>query len=217
MPYTSPPIVFPLYLFPSIPFRRRRSSASTTLSASPSSSSSTSPPSSPSSLSSSTSYLRCSRCLSDLVQTSAIISKGFNGRHGRAYLVTSGLPNTHTHKPVPRNLVTGHHMVADISCAICGQVLGWKYVEAADESQRYKIGKYILETKRIVKGVCWGEDAAEKEDRSRATGECGDVEFDSADEDECDALFAGTWSSEEAGRRRARKGMRRDVFEDDLF
>jgi hypothetical protein len=37
-------------------------------------------------------------------------------------------------------------------------VLGWKYVEASEESQKYKVGKYILETKRIRVGVSWEND-----------------------------------------------------------
>lgn len=49
-------------------------------------------------------------------------------------------------------------MVSDISCAICGMVLGWKYVQASEESQKYKVGKYILETKRIRVGVSWEHD-----------------------------------------------------------
>ncbi|KAF2267438.1 yippee-like protein, partial [Lojkania enalia] len=88
----------------------------------------------------------CHKCLTDLIPTTSIISKGFTGRHGRAYL----LPNTYAHKPVPRQLVTGAHTVSDISCRNCGSVLGWKYVDAEEESQRYKVGKFILETKRVV-------------------------------------------------------------------
>lgn len=50
-------------------------------------------------------------------------------------------------------------MVADLSCGICGTLLGWKYVEASEDNQKYKVGKFILETKRIRVGVAWdGED-----------------------------------------------------------
>ncbi|KAK7516055.1 yippee family protein [Phyllosticta citriasiana] len=273
----SAPSPFPLYLLPSIPFRRRSSSATTidTTSASGSpptdqqscassyvgSSAPSSPPSSPPRfLSGHRAHLRCTRCLTDLCLTSQIISKGFTGRHGRAYLVAppnpypragtsastsssdsgtpaslrseNNLPNTHTHKPVPRQLVTGAHTVSDISCALCGAVLGWKYVAAEEESQKYKVGKFILETKRVCRGVCW-ENEAEDEDNSviggrgrnraprkkarssvdsegsGATGS-GDgdeddddaIEFDSQDEDECEDLFAGTWSPALARKRR---------------
>ncbi|KAF1963839.1 yippee-domain-containing protein [Byssothecium circinans] len=243
---SSPTVPFPLYLLPSVPFRRRRSSA-TTASTSPSPSSS--PPTQPTFyLTTPTpSHLRCSKCLTDLIPTTSIISKGFTGRHGRAYLVSpptsstlytpsallpptalekGDLPNTHTHKPVPRQLVTGAHTVSDISCRICGSVLGWKYVEAAEESQRYKVGKFILETKKVVRGTGWeGEVDGDAEEmglgpgRSHEEGggagagdgnDLVDVEFDSQDEDECEDLFSGIWSPQLARRRRRNKGFGRE-------
>ncbi|KAF2834876.1 yippee-domain-containing protein [Patellaria atrata CBS 101060] len=223
MPFSStPPISFPTYLLPSLPFRRRRSSSTTTTttSSSSSSSSSSSPSSPPTYLTGSTSRLRCTRCLTDLCHTTQIISKGFTGRHGRAYLVTpsltptpalpaspppnhlrerevGNLPNTHTHKPVPRQLVTGAHTVSDVSCAVCGSVLGWKYVAAEEPGQQYKVGKFILETKRVCRGVCW-----------ESAGDGGDGGlFDSQDEEECEDLFAGVWSPSLAKRRRRQKGF----------
>lgn len=50
-----------------------------------------------------------------------------------------------------RRLMTGLHTVADISCADCGEVLGWKYERAFEASQKYKEGKFILEKSKIVK------------------------------------------------------------------
>ena len=167
--------------------------------------------------------LRCAGCSTDIAFASQIISKGFTGRHGRAYLLSPMPPkskaigagagigaencattnspqvpqssrfnlldpfgsfsssqsstteeddnphtsskynllNITTHAPSRRQLVTGLHVVADISCCVCGRVLGWKYVDASETSQRYKIGKFILETKRVVSHHGW-ED---REDR----------------------------------------------------
>lgn len=181
------------------------------------------------------SYLRCSRCATDLCLTSQIISKGFTGRHGRAYLVspepmasavsvsgssspTASLPNTIIQRPVPRQLVTGAHTVSDVGCAFCGSVLGWKYVAAEEESQRYKVGKFILETKRITASSCW--ESAPSMDllapfhhpssrESESVSPDDHVEFDSQDEDECEDLFAGIWSPGLATRRRNRKFDRR--------
>ena len=221
----SPTSPFPLYLFPSLPFRRRRSSAisdTTSSTASPSSS----PPQPTSFLTTRpTSHLRCQKCLVDLIPTSSIISKGFTGRHGRAYLVsppssssflqggvlpptgfTAGdLPNTLTHKPQPRQLVTGAHTVSDISCRSCGSVLGWKYVDAAEDTQKYKVGKFILETKRTVKGAEWDQDVEEENGGMVVKNKDGDVEFDSQDEDECEDLFSGIWTPQLAARRRKRR------------
>lgn len=181
------------------------------------------------------SYLRCSECAVHLCLTSQIISKGFTGRHGRAYLVsaepvasavsvsasssaTASLPNTLLQRPVPRQLVTGAHTVSDVSCAFCGSILGWKYVAAEEESQRYKVGKFILETKKITSTSCWESPpdvqvpAPERGERDMDELECAEVEFDSQDEDECEDLFAGIWSSGLASRRRSHKVERRPTM-----
>ena len=256
----SPPTLFPTYLVPSLPFRRRQSSTDSHASAASDATTSTasgSPPGPDSFLSGHTSHLRCSRCLADLALSSQIISKGFTGRHGRAYLVAPStssissnpfnltttkaknsalpnLPNTYTHKPVPRQLVTGAHTVGDISCAQCGSVLGWKYVAAEEEGQRYKVGKFILETKRVCRSSTWENeddvvDGRESQERRRRGGDgrrrsslvppnelpramafpLDDVEFDSQDEDECEDLFLGVWTPQLAAKRRRAKILAR--------
>jgi len=249
----------PTYLVAPLPFRRRRSSTSTATSNSPSSSSSATPSTSPlfpttsingkptkqpSYLNGHTSYLRCAHCSTHLCYTSQIISKSFTGQHGRAYLVagkpdatvlklsrhdTTAMANTRTDEPRPRQLVTGMHQVADLECRTCGNVLGWQYVAAEEESEQYKVGKFILETKCVVKSVCWeeqGEDhtvsvedvgfgglskgmrglgSLEEGVGERAGNGPGEVEFDSEDEVECEALFEGVWNPRKAGVRRRRK------------
>ncbi|KAI5329283.1 hypothetical protein L3X38_028680 [Prunus dulcis] len=53
-----------------------------------------------------------------------------------------------------RQLMTGLHTVADVSCCDCREVLGWKYERAYEETQKYKEGKFILEKSKIVKENC---------------------------------------------------------------
>ncbi|KAM0714341.1 hypothetical protein Q7P37_010128 [Cladosporium fusiforme] len=244
----TPATPFPTYLVPALPFRRRQSSTSTIETARSNSVSTSSPPANLESfLTGAASHLRCARCLSDLALSSQIISKGFTGRHGRAYLVAPSassispnpitlrtakqkndalpnLPNTFTHKPVPRQLVTGAHTVSDISCAQCGSVLGWKYVAAEDEGQRYKVGKFILETKKVCRSSTWeNEDGDEEVQAGGGISGAGrrksslalppesipnvkeETEFDSQDEDECEDLFMGVWTPQLAERRRRAK------------
>ena len=224
MPRTS---LFPAFLLPAMPFRRRTSSTDSTSTAS------TSPPCGAAPfLGHHAAYLRCARCAVDLCLTSAIDSRGFTGRWGRAYLVAapaaansglpprpgtgrelSALPNTHVHRPVPRQLVTGAHTVSDVSCAFCGSVLGWKYVAAEEDSQRYKVGKFILETKRVSVVADWEQPDPRRLPpvfpEAQATGASvedeEDVDFDSQDEDECEDLFAGIWTPAAAARRRRSK------------
>lgn len=179
--------------------------------------------------------LKCLTCATDIALSTQIVSKGFTGRHGRAYLVSAptsapynwktntepkgDLVNTRVGRSVSRELLTGTHVVADVSCNICGTTLGWKYVDAKETAQRYKIGKFILEMKRVVLGVSWEDQIGQHDDEDGATEvegmgrsreedddeESGNIVFDSEDEDECDDLFAGTWDAEVIGRKRGRK------------
>lgn len=115
---------------------------------------------------------------------SQIVSKGFTGRLGRAYLVsppqnpspfsssrsnqstaidtnvsdyndTKDLWNVRIGRSEGRALVTGWHEVADITCRTCAETVGWKYVDATDDSQKYKVGKFILETVQTIRRSSW--------------------------------------------------------------
>lgn len=176
--------------------------------------------------------LRCSTCSADLALTSQIISKGFTGRHGRAYLVgpptsdpasvspssysTPDLVNVRVGRCESRQLVTGWHTVADISCFMCHAKLGWKYVDAKEYTQRYKVGKFILETERVVTYRSWEDAPVTPVDSiggesigGAANASDEEVEFDSDDEDECDDIFSGTWDRESVARRRDRRVVSR--------
>ncbi|OAY59507.1 hypothetical protein MANES_01G036800v8 [Manihot esculenta] len=72
------------------------------------------------------------------------------GKGGRAFLFSHAM-NIIVGAKEDRNLRTGLHTVADICCADCRQVLGWKYERAYEASQKYKEGKFILEKSKIVK------------------------------------------------------------------
>ena len=222
----SPSSLFPSYLIPPIPFRRCVSGGDPANAMAQDRNPSLAPGLIQiGDLNGHMARLRCVRCATDLCLTSQIISKGFTGRHGRAYLVSASsvagevsqssaspkklsLPNTRIHKAVPRQLVTGAHTVSDVSCAFCGSVIGWKYDSAEEETQRYKVGKFILETKKIFSSSYWESDGdagmtccSSISDPAREQS----VEFDSQDEDECEDLFAGVWNPELAMKRRQGK------------
>ncbi|KAK4139989.1 yippee-like protein [Dichotomopilus funicola] len=181
--------------------------------------------------------LRCRGCATDVAFHAQIISKCFQGRYGRAYLVAPPailptptcptIPATHGPDKDPnaprdlintrlgpaekRQLITGPHTVADVTCAVCRANIGWKYIDAWEPAQRYKIGKYILETKRVVQVKGWedleleGERGGDWRPRERGEEEGGDeglVVFDLEDEDECDDMFAGVWDASVVARRR---------------
>ncbi|TWU76932.1 hypothetical protein ED733_006982 [Metarhizium rileyi] len=155
-------------------------------------------------------------CSTDVALASQIISKGFTGRYGRAFLVApppapsdnTNLLNVRIGRSEHRQLVTGWHVVADICCATCSRKLGWKYVDAKEQSQKYKVGKYILETERVMTHRSWeyydvkclglGEwEVSEVED-----GKSDEIVFDSDNEEECEDIFAGTWDAATVAKRR---------------
>ncbi|KAI1173127.1 yippee-domain-containing protein [Nemania sp. FL0916] len=170
--------------------------------------------------------IRCSTCGTDFAFYSQVVSKGFTGRHGRAYLVspptgpsqTSGadLMNIKVGKPENRVLVTGKHVVSDIQCATCRARVGWKYIDAKEESQKYKIGKFIVETQRTVDYRNWDDATADELldldfdiGQAHHNDDADPVEFDSDDSDECDDLFAGVWDAQSAKNRRLLRLNRR--------
>ena len=51
-----------------------------------------------------------------------------------------------------RQLITGLHTIANVYCSDCKEELGWKYIKAYEETQKYKEGKFILEKFKIVRG-----------------------------------------------------------------
>ena len=125
----------------------------------------------------------CAGCRAHLASHETIISKAFQGRHGRAYLF-SDVVNVNSGPTENRLLLTGLHVVADIYCNGCETRLGWKYVEAYEESQKYKEGKFILEKAMIVKE----EELRRRddEDAARPRGGGDDALPDEADDDDDD-------------------------------
>ncbi|OZJ06885.1 hypothetical protein BZG36_00236 [Bifiguratus adelaidae] len=91
----------------------------------------------------------CAKCRTHLTTEDALISKQFQGQHGKAYLFRY-VVNIREGTDVDRPMTTGLHTVRDIACEGCREVLGWKYIVAFEESQKYKEGKYILEKKLLL-------------------------------------------------------------------
>ncbi|TRM70026.1 yippee zinc-binding/DNA-binding /Mis18, centromere assembly-domain-containing protein [Schizophyllum amplum] len=96
----------------------------------------------------------CSKCSAVITLQDELISKTFSGREGRGLLAHSAT-NVRLGKKEDRPLMTGVHTVADITCLGCGDRLGWFYHKAADPTQKYKEGKYVLEKEKLVKENNW--------------------------------------------------------------
>ena len=88
-------------------------------------------------------------CRCHLAAAEELVSKSFHCRHGKAYLFNT-VANVSVGVREDRLMTTGMHTVADIFCNCCMQIVGWKYEEAFEKSQKYKEGKFILERAKMV-------------------------------------------------------------------
>merc|ERR1711939_1148511 len=50
-----------------------------------------------------------------------------------------------------KQLLSGKHLIAPLTCRGCSTEVGWKYFVSPDSTQRYKEGKCILEKGKIYK------------------------------------------------------------------
>lgn len=105
----------------------------------------------------------CACCGTTLALQDELISKAFSGRDGKAYLFFSIL-NIRSGPKEDRQLLTGLHTVADLSCATCQKSVGWSYLRAFEASQRYKEGKFILERASLHKSNNWSSLALNEEE-----------------------------------------------------
>ncbi|KAJ2985583.1 hypothetical protein NUW58_g5453 [Xylaria curta] len=166
--------------------------------------------------------IRCSTCGTDFAFHSQIVSKGFTGHYGRAWLVSpigkppqrsgADLINITVGKSETRLLATGSHVVADIQCATCRARVGWKYLDAKEESQKYKIGMFILETRRTVSHrdwddvtTQWSSELGYEPKRADDGDDPALLAFDSDDSDDCEDVFTGVFNAKIAARRRRLK------------
>jgi len=92
----------------------------------------------------------CKSCGIHISDNRDIKSKNFTGKNGPGYLFESTV-NVTEGDAITKELLTGKHLVADITCNNCGVYLGWKYQKAFTDENKYKEGKYVLEKTALVK------------------------------------------------------------------
>ena len=100
------------------------------------------------------SYLSCDRiyscchCRAHLASHDEIISKSFQGRHGRAYLFNNVI-NVSQGPKEERILITGLHTVCDIYCNDCHSVLEIR-AGIRGEPKIQRGPKYIVEKLKML-------------------------------------------------------------------
>eukprot|EP01110_Echinostelium_bisporum_P012448 TRINITY_DN703_c0_g1_i2.p1 TRINITY_DN703_c0_g1~~TRINITY_DN703_c0_g1_i2.p1 ORF type:complete len:113 (+),score=8.41 TRINITY_DN703_c0_g1_i2:160-498(+) len=92
----------------------------------------------------------CSSCHTQLANSEEVLSKAFQGRGGKAYLFAS-VVNICSGELEDRVFNSGEYTVRDIICLVCLNVIGWKYEVSKEESQKWKVGKFIIEKQKMVK------------------------------------------------------------------
>lgn len=92
----------------------------------------------------------CKKCLNHLVDKEQLVSKNFHGKTGRAYLFNK-VVNVDTGPEKDKMMMTGLHTVKSVMCKQCRVVIGWTYVFAYEESEKYKEGKFIVERDYMAK------------------------------------------------------------------
>ncbi|XP_014610626.1 PREDICTED: protein yippee-like 5 isoform X1 [Polistes canadensis] len=102
----------------------------------------------------------CASCDTNLTNRGQLISTRFTGATGRAFLFNKvvNLNYRLCSEVQDRVMLTGRHMVRDVSCKNCDAKLGWVYEFATDDNQRYKEGRVILERALVTESDGMGEN-----------------------------------------------------------
>ncbi|XP_015433433.1 PREDICTED: protein yippee-like 5 [Dufourea novaeangliae] len=99
----------------------------------------------------------CASCDTNLTNRAQLISTRFTGATGRAFLFNK-VVNLNYSEVQDRVMLTGRHMVRDVSCKNCDAKLGWVYEFATDDNQRYKEGRVILERALVTETDGMGDN-----------------------------------------------------------
>ena len=87
------------------------------------------------------------------------------GATGRAFLFNR-VVNLNYSEVQDRVMLTGRHMVRDVSCKKCDAKLGWIYEFATEENQRYKEGRVILERALVTESEGFDDQPAPNQNDS---------------------------------------------------
>ncbi|KAK1419058.1 hypothetical protein QVD17_28215 [Tagetes erecta] len=93
----------------------------------------------------------CYNCRKQVALHDDIVKKNFVAGHRKRAFLFSHVKNVVTGPKTDRPKLTGVHMVADVHCSDCGEVLGWRYEKVYNEAHNYKLSKTVLVKYKIVK------------------------------------------------------------------
>lgn len=88
-------------------------------------------------------------CTDHGIQPFPVFLQSFHSTNGPAYLFDQVINVTYG-DPAERTMATGSHIVQDLFCTSCQNLLGWKYLFAFESDEKYKEDKFVLERAQLV-------------------------------------------------------------------
>jgi len=92
--------------------------------------------------------VECVNCNTPFSHEGHIVSKSFTSANGPAFLFDKCV-NIKIGKIKKQTMITGEHIVREVSCKHCEVKLGWTYEFAFTPREIYKEGKTVLEVRRL--------------------------------------------------------------------
>lgn len=89
-------------------------------------------------------WLLCLCCGTPVLRTSDIASSQYHIMTGPAYLANAAQNLDVAEVSYESVYMSGRYTVRDVACTCCNMRLGVTYENAVDESNRYKVGKFLL-------------------------------------------------------------------------
>ncbi|KAK7057168.1 hypothetical protein R3P38DRAFT_2839683 [Favolaschia claudopus] len=116
--------------------------------------------------------LCCKRCQACITSYNAVLPASAippDSRRFRGFSLFTETYNVTLLPPKMQLMQTGAHVLAEITCSHCQTSLGYKIVRAADKSESWKDGKFLLEHGELVnphRPDMLSLDASDSEDSS---------------------------------------------------
>jgi len=110
--------------------------------------------------------LACKKCKGDIAKEQNIISWNYKLRGLQAYQFTT-LHNVLLGASKAVSYSSGNYTVADTFCINCKELLGVKYIEAADGDNAFKIGTYLIEKPKVKLISLPGPRSSKEQERNK--------------------------------------------------
>ncbi|KAK9835611.1 hypothetical protein WJX74_004193 [Apatococcus lobatus] len=93
----------------------------------------------------------CASCGADIASHGQLLWEGYMGVRQPALLFTVTLNLDTAASLREEQLSTGCYVLADVTCRACSSPMGWSYLHASNEEQKYKEGCTLLQKSMLKK------------------------------------------------------------------